>query len=1230
MTGCVRVLLLAFVLGGLLCVADSFAQSVPQDSVLQDSLRISPADSTTDALQVDVSMANVYRDTLDAFAVQPFKIRPFVMEETVRVERNGEPIQSAAVRLDAVRGHLRVRPPRRLERQDTLVAVYRTLPVPLRPVYRRRAVAEADSLSGRDTSAADSMQAGLPAPDSLGAFIVEEARRDSVKRFDPFAGVDLQRTGSITRGVAGGSNQDAGIESGLRLQLSGNLTDDVAVRAVLSDQNTPIQPEGTTQRLDDFDRVFIELETPQATAQLGDVDVSFEGTEFSRFNRKIQGATLRSDAWGPATGLASGAATVLGAVSRGQYRTQDIQPLDGVQGPYRLSGIGGERFIVVVAGSETVYLDGQTLVRGRTNDYIIDYSRAEITFTGNRIITEDQRVTVEFQYRTSQFDRTLVGGRATAGAWTTDEGRSRLQTGVTFLREADGREFSSAFNLSPQDSLALVNAGDSGAVRSGAERVEFDPESPFIQYRREVRSTPSGDDTVFVALEEAPASGTPVFRVTFSRVGPGNGSYDRVGRRQNGILYEFVGNGQGEYNPTQPVPAPEKRQLLDLTAQIEPVVGLQFYGEWAQSVTDENRFSSLDASDDRGSGYVAGVRVLPLAVEWGATALGSVSATVQRRERGRTFQTFDQTRDIEFNRRWNLSRTGSSPSNELATAGDEVTDLAEVEWAFTQRSRASVSIGQLTFGDPFSSQRVAGTLRLEETGVPRLSSSVERVESTDRLGSTEGVWTRERYRIRQPFGDVEPFVEYERENRDLSDLALDRDASGAFAFREWTPGVRLSGDRLTGRASLALRSEDETLEGITQRAAHATTAEAQATWSPASAYDVAVQGGYRVRRFTDAFRQAGRRDTESILLQLDAGAQPWRRAVDARLFYDARTEREPTLQEVYVRTGPELGQFVWQDANGDGIQQVDEFIPETTPNEGAYVQSFVPSDSLASVVSVDTRLRLRLEPGRVWRRSTSAWKRWLSRVETRSTVEVQEKSRSGTLTRLYLLDPAVLRQDGTTVDGTLRMSQAAHFFPRSRTAGVGVSWTQSRGLTERASGQERKFLNAWEAETRYRPATAWTIRLSGAIQRDRVQSEAFADTRSYDIFAQQIRPEITYRPTSAWRVTGASTIAVKDDDAGGRRAEILRVPLEVAWARAGTLRLTAKGEVSDIKLTGDAAGLAQFELTDGRGSGRSYLWGANGQYQVSGNIRATFAYDGRAPADAPTIHTFRVNVTAQF
>jgi len=67
-----------------------------------------------------------------------------------------------------------------------------------------------------------------------------------------------------------------------------------------------------------------------------------------------------------------------------------------IQGPYRLNGINNERAIRIIAGSEKIYLDGVQLKRGENNDYIIDYSNAEITFTPRRIITSVSRISVDF------------------------------------------------------------------------------------------------------------------------------------------------------------------------------------------------------------------------------------------------------------------------------------------------------------------------------------------------------------------------------------------------------------------------------------------------------------------------------------------------------------------------------------------------------------------------------------------------------------------------------------------------------------------------------------------------------------------------------------------------------------------------------------------------------------------------------------------------------------------
>ncbi|NUM76469.1 hypothetical protein HUU40_19060, partial [candidate division KSB1 bacterium] len=105
-------------------------------------------------------------------------------------------------------------------------------------------------------------------------------------------GANLVKRGSLTRGLSVGTNQALTVDSGLRMQIAGEIAEGVEVVAALTDQNTPIQPEGNTQTLQEIDKVSVQLKSPTFNATLGDFEIAYDGSEFARYSRKLQGARL--------------------------------------------------------------------------------------------------------------------------------------------------------------------------------------------------------------------------------------------------------------------------------------------------------------------------------------------------------------------------------------------------------------------------------------------------------------------------------------------------------------------------------------------------------------------------------------------------------------------------------------------------------------------------------------------------------------------------------------------------------------------------------------------------------------------------------------------------------------------------------------------------------------------------------------------------------------------------
>lgn len=1136
-----------------------------------------------------------WQDTLQVGTTHVFVLRPFMLRRTVHAWLDNQPLDTTAYRLDAVQGVLVLADSLQ---GNQLVVSYRTLPFAVSPVYQHyqaRRLLPATAASSNHEAPAD------PLPKALAPTSSAEALQTG----------GLHPRGRITRGIVTGNRQDVSIASALQLTLSGKIADEVTLEALLSDTDVPLSPEGTTQRLREFDRIFVRLQTRDGQVQLGDYDLSLgEGTLY-RLERKLQGALLAAELSGPGP-VRRLEVQAAGAASKGIYRQQAIVPIEGMQGPYRLTGTAGEPFVLVLPGTERVYLDGRLLDRGI--DYVIDYATGELTFTPRHLITAERRISVTFEYTTGNAARSLFASQAQL-----ELGRQRpiAFLEVAALREADGRRFGETFGLSGADSLALRQAGDGFAIRSGALQVPFDPEAPYVLYTREVHVWPDGSvDTVYVALTSAPPQDTPVYRVTFSWVGSGRGRYVRSGQTVNGIVYVYRGPGQGDYEPVRLLPTPVLHDLIGLRAGVHPWPGWTFGGEWARSRYDVNRLSPLDAADDLASAYRLFLRVDSLT--FGA---GRFSAALERQQLDAHFAAFSRIQPVEFARRWNLDLRDLTESNgAFVQPVAEQADEARLGWQDGRTIAVNLELGRLKRPGQFRGERQAFGLSLGGETTAHLHYAREQILSWHETMAERGRWLRQEGRLALPlWAGLMPYVAALHEDRLQQTPRTDSLHAGSLAYWEVRPGLAWQRKALQTDVSMAWRRTVDVWHGQRQPSGRIWTLQGRLQYAPDSHFSTTAELGWRRRRMLPHFA-APHEPQQMLAVRWDGLFLSRQPLVKLNWRYAVQSERAPVLQEVYVRTGPEFGQYVWEDFNGDGLPQVDEFVPEILPDEGVYERVLVPSDSLTAATAIETRLAMELKPGRWWKT--------LRPLMLRTTIELRDRTQDLALGRLLLLDPSHLLRPGTTLEGQLRLAQDVYVWRAHPVHSLTLSVISVRALAQRATGQEERRRVQGHLSLQYRVADLGELNLALEAQRDDQTSEGLSG-RTYRLRQKRLKGALK-RPLGRHRLESALVIGHGVAEPQAIWMWMVRLPFEAELAFPGRDRMRLRFEPAHVWRQGEVGGLAGYLLTEGLAGGWNATWGFELERLLAGSLELTVGYHARLRRQAPFRHTLRLELSAVF
>ncbi|MCB2204648.1 hypothetical protein KQI65_07860 [bacterium] len=1041
--------------------------------------------------------------------------------------------------------------------------------------------------------------------DSTSKGSIQVAAPSQPLNMESIFGSELQKSGYIGRGFTVGSNRDLSINSGFRLQLAGKLTEDITVTGALTDENTPIQPEGNTRTIQELDRVYINIAGKGMSATLGDFPLTYSNTEFGRYSRKLSGVLGEASS-------GSTRAAVSYASLNGTYHSMQFNGVDGVQGPYRLTGRNGEQPILVLAGTEHVYIDGVLMTRGERNDYVIEYANGEITFTPNRLVTSYSRITVDYEYAEREYVRSMLTADVEAGLLD-----DRLIVGARYIREADDENAPIDLDFTDEDRAIIAGAGDDAqsASRSGVVYVGYDTSrgtgaGVYMRIDTTINSAP------YVFYRYAPGTDSATYALSFSFVGQGQGDY----RRQTVGTFVFAGIGNGDYAPRRLLPLPRLHQLLDLRLAARPTDNLQLEGEVGISSLDRNRISDLDDEDNSGAAF-------NLMAGWKPKTrrFGEFDLSLHYRDVDARFQPIDRINDIEFNRKWDIS----SPT----VARERITE-GRAAWHPWKHTRVAAGAGGINRGD-FSSLRLDGGIAVTpaegDSALPTLDYTIEYIDSDDGQSDIRGSWLRQLGTAYYEAGLFTPRLRVEQEYRDSRGGANDTLRLESLSFVDVRPGIVFPSIWImTFSADIGVRIEEVPLAGQLQQ--QSTDILQQYGWQlrPWHSLSSEISVTIRDRQYSEAFQSRGNTDLQTILTRSQTRWSPFNGGVQTDLLYEVSTERTSRLQRVFLNVPYGHGNYEYLgDLNENGVQDEEEF--ELTRYEGDYVLLTLPTDELFPVIDLRSSLRLRLRPERMLRGGSPAWwKNVLKSLSTESFVRIDEKSESSNTSDIYLLRLSRFLSDSTTIRGFQNFRQDFFLFEREQDFSVRLRFDERLGFSQYALASERSYKRERSLRVKTQLVREIGLQTDVIFLDDEVLATAYS-SRARDIVSSNIVVDLSYRPWNALEIgfvldSKTATDSYPDTPV---QADITSLTLRSIASFEGPGRLRAELERSTVTFDTEVDRVP-FELTDGRVEGQSWIWRINFDYRLTEFMQATLSYLGRAEGDRDTIHIARAEVKAFF
>lgn len=996
---------------------------------------------------------------------------------------------------------------------------------------------------------------------------------------------DLNSKGSIIRGITFGNNQGQSVQSSMDLQISGKLSEDVSVLASISDHNLPIQADGYTQTLEEFDKIYMQLNIKdRSILRAGHLDLLDEQTYFGRYQRKSMGLQFQTQFGTTNKTLVD----VSAGVARSEFHRIRFQGVEGNQGPYRLTGKNGEQFITIISGSEQVFIDGILMKRGENQDYVINYNTGEITFTSFRPIFKQNFITISYNYTNRNYTRFLITGGI-------QHQREKSKFGFNWFMENDNKNAPLSLNLSKEDEQILSNAGNDPNQMFAPSGTVAEYDANKILY--ELIANPNGNYYQFSTDQTQ-----TLYQVSFTFFGQNLGDYVLKQTTNNGRVFEFVGTNMGDYRAVRKLPAPQQAQVFSTNAEFilnEGKIGADF----SLSNYDVNLFSSKDANLNTGyAGRIFGHKTFTKN-NWRGTP------SFEFQHINSQFHILDRINDVEFSRDFNLtSEFNQITQNRLIfnfLNQWKNTSFLNYKLNYLDEKDSYTGIkNDLDFGFKAGKVNTTGKISYLDTKATFQNTTFIRGGVISEYTAKKGSWA--------VGGNMEHNV------KTFNDTAL-LDVS-SFSWKEVFVQKKIGDSARTKLLTrVYFRDNDSVRNNSLENMNHilGIMAESQIIKTEKTTLNALVhyrKFSYQNQDLSTNFNQ------DFIVGNILYNQQLFNNGMRLQAFYELGNGQEAQREFQYVKVTDGQGVYKWTDYNGDGIQQLDEFEIAEYVDLAQYIRVYTNTVNYIPSNKNKVQLALFVNPSVIFDSENQFLKRWNFNISLNSQNSFYKQD------EVVVLNP--FEKNANQILKNQNLLASAQFNPTEKSG-----WNGNYRFISNTNLINANFSNEERAQTsNFMNVGYWVnkdFRLDWENSLHHIENASQLFTsRDFVLDNFETKPKATYKFTEALQAEVSSALRQKKRADGEEFLKTLDLTGSLQWERQKT---SVRGNFSFINndFTGNNFSIVGNQMLDGLKPGKNQVWSVFLQQSVNSFIQLNVNYEGRNSGER-TIHIGSMQVKASF